>query len=153
MSYTAPTMSTGEPDATESGQVRFGGGPSEKALPWQGPRWRPTRPARRVRREAARKRTAPAAPRRAADPTYSFDAWGRAARTGAALLWRAPTGLGLPVVKVLPDGTYLAVLVNPAIRGPRRERILAAASAGAELDPDDAQLVRVVEYDVPDRDE
>src|SRR6266496_4200221 len=84
---------------------------------------------------------------------YSFDAWGRAARTGAALLWRAPTGLGLPVVKVLPDGTYLAVLVNPAIRGPRRERILAAASAGAELDPDDAQLVRVVEYDVPDRDE
>jgi transposase len=36
-------MSTGEPDATESGQVRFGGGPSEKALPWQGPRWRPTR--------------------------------------------------------------------------------------------------------------
>src|SRR6266536_5152868 len=43
MSYTAPTMSTGEPDATESGQVRFGGGPSEKALPWQGPRWRPTR--------------------------------------------------------------------------------------------------------------
>ncbi len=83
---------------------------------------------------------------------YSFDAWGRAARTGAALLWRAPTGLGLPVVKVLPDGTYLAVLVNPAIRGPRRERILAAARAGAELDPDDAQLVRVVEYDVPDRD-
>jgi len=56
------------------------------------------------------------------------------------------------VVKVLPDGTYLAVLVNPAIRGPRRERILAAARAGAELDPDDAQLVRVVEYDVPDRD-
>jgi len=26
-------MSTGEPDATESGHVRFGGGPSEKALP------------------------------------------------------------------------------------------------------------------------
>jgi hypothetical protein len=25
-------MSTGEPDATESGHVRFGGGPSEKAL-------------------------------------------------------------------------------------------------------------------------
>lgn len=26
-------MSTGEPDATETGHVRFGGGPSEKALP------------------------------------------------------------------------------------------------------------------------
>ena len=37
-------MSAGEPDATESGHVRFGGGPSEKALPRQGPRWRPTRP-------------------------------------------------------------------------------------------------------------
>jgi hypothetical protein len=83
---------------------------------------------------------------------YSFDAWGLAARSGAALLWRAPTGLGLPVVKVLPDGTYLAVLVNPAVRGVRRERILAAARAGHEVDPDHAHLVRVVEYDVPDRD-
>src|SRR5258706_15358486 len=42
-SYTATTVSTGEPDATESGHVRFGGGASEKALLWQGPRWRPTR--------------------------------------------------------------------------------------------------------------
>src|SRR3954465_1162286 len=31
-SYTATTMSTGEPDATEIGHVRFGGGPSEKGL-------------------------------------------------------------------------------------------------------------------------
>jgi hypothetical protein len=36
---------------------------------------------------------------------YSFDAWGLAAGTGAALLWRAPTPLRLPVVKVLSDGT------------------------------------------------
>src|SRR5258705_13774332 len=42
-SYTATTVSTGEPDATESGHVRFGGGPAEKGLLWQGPRWRPTR--------------------------------------------------------------------------------------------------------------
>jgi hypothetical protein len=35
---------------------------------------------------------------------YSFDAWGLAAGTGAALLWRAPTQLRLPVVKVLSDG-------------------------------------------------
>jgi len=38
---------------------------------------------------------------------YSFQAWELAARTGAALLWRAPTRLNCPVVKVLPDGTYL----------------------------------------------
>jgi hypothetical protein len=83
---------------------------------------------------------------------YSFHAWGLAAQTGAALLWRAPTGLRLPVVNVLPDGTYLSVLVNPAIRGGRRERILAAVRSGQQVDPDDAHLVRVVEYDVPDRD-
>ena len=82
---------------------------------------------------------------------YSFDAWALASRTGAALLWRAPTQLALPVVAVLADGTYTSVLINPKIRGARRERILAAARAGDELDPDDAHLVRVIEYDVPDR--
>lgn len=35
---------------------------------------------------------------------YSFTDWGLAVATGAALLWRAPSGLGLPVVKVLGDG-------------------------------------------------
>jgi hypothetical protein len=83
---------------------------------------------------------------------YSFDAWSAAVRSGAALLWRAPTQLRLPVVAVLPDGTYLSVLINPKIRGARRERILAAARAGEQLDPEQAYLVRVVEYDVPDRD-
>ena len=82
---------------------------------------------------------------------YSFDAWSVAAGTGAALLWRAPTGLRLPVVRVLADGTYLSVLIDAAIRGKRREAILAAARAGGELDPEQACLVRVIEYDVPDR--
>jgi hypothetical protein len=89
---------------------------------------------------------------------YSFDAWGLAAGSGAALLWRAPTQLALPVVRVLPDGTYLSVLINPAIRGARR-RAAILATAGevadgepdAELDPTEAHLVRVMEYDVPDR--
>lgn len=96
---------------------------------------------------------------------YSFDAWGLAARTGAALLWRAPSGLGLPVLTVLPDGSYLSVLINPSIRSARRRAaILAEATDAAQadtmtildpsdvLDPDEAHLVRVVEYDVPDRD-
>jgi Insertion element 4 transposase N-terminal len=82
---------------------------------------------------------------------YSFDAWTLAARTGAALLWRAPTQLALPVVAVLTDGTYTSVLVNPKIRGARRDRILAAARVGHDIDPDDGHLVRVIEYDVPDR--
>jgi hypothetical protein len=82
--------------------------------------------------------------------------------TGAALLWRAPTQLHLPVAQILPDGTYLTVLVDPKIRGARREPILAAARAGRELGEiedalDDehgrpvAQLARGIEYDVPDR--
>jgi hypothetical protein len=83
---------------------------------------------------------------------YSFDAWCAAAGAGAALLWRAPTGLRLPVVRVLADGTYTSVLIHPKIRGARRERVLAAAQAGADLDPELAHLVRVIEYDVPDRD-
>ncbi|HZN74159.1 MAG TPA: IS4 family transposase [Micromonosporaceae bacterium] len=82
---------------------------------------------------------------------YAFDAWSAAVRTGAALLWRAPTQLRLPVVAVLADGTYTSVVTNPKIRGGRRDRVVEAARAGQELDPDDAHLVRVVEYDVPDR--
>lgn len=93
---------------------------------------------------------------------YSWSAWDSAAATGAALLWRAPTQLALPVVEVLPDGTYLTVLITPAIRGARRERILTAARRGEDLAEitdgvDDkgrpvAHLARVIEYEVPDRD-
>lgn len=92
---------------------------------------------------------------------YSFTAWDAAAATGAALLWRAPTQLDLPVVRVLPDGTYLSVVMDSKVRGRRRERILAAARAGVDLagHPDAlderglpvARLFRVIEYDVPDR--
>jgi hypothetical protein len=89
---------------------------------------------------------------------YSWAAWDSAAATGAALLWRAPTQLELP------DGTYLTVLIKPSIRGRRRDRLLAAARAGADLGdintvPDAfdqrglpvIHLARVIEYDVPDR--
>jgi hypothetical protein len=95
---------------------------------------------------------------------YSWQAWDTAQATGAALVWRAPTQLDLPVVKVLRDGTYLTVLIKPTIRGRRRERLIAAARAGADLTDINAvpeafderglpvaHLARVVEYDVPDR--
>jgi len=38
-------------------------------------------------------------------------------------------------VKVLPDGTYTTVLVNPKIRGTRKDRIIAAARNSQNLDP------------------
>jgi hypothetical protein len=82
---------------------------------------------------------------------YSYPAWGQALASGAALLWRAPTQLELPLMKVLSDGTYTSVLVNPKLRGARRNRVLAAARAGEKLDPADGYLVRVIEYTVPDR--
>ena len=92
---------------------------------------------------------------------YSWQAWDAAAATGAALLWRAPTQLRLPVVRVLQDGTYLTVVMDSGIRGPRREAIVAAARAGHDLAqlPEAvgghgwpaARLARVIEYDVPDR--
>ncbi len=92
---------------------------------------------------------------------YSWPAWDAATVTGAALLWRAPTQLALPVIRVLPDGTYLTVLIKPSVRGARRDRILAAARRGQDLTEfadalDDkghrvAHLARVIEYEVPDR--
>jgi hypothetical protein len=104
---------------------------------------------------------------------YSFEAWCQAARTGAQLLWRAPTQLRLPVMRSLEDGSYLSVIPDSSLRGQRRERILRTARdtvgasdvpAGEDLhqafedslhergiDPESARLVRVVEYEVPDR--
>jgi hypothetical protein len=40
------------------------------------------------------------------------------------------------------------VLINPKIRGRRREALLAAAATGADLDPAQAMMVRVVEYTI-----
>lgn len=90
---------------------------------------------------------------------YSFAAWGLAAGTGAQLVWRAPTQLGLPLVQVLPDGSYLSLLIDPKISGGRRERLLqttreivrAGGDPSEDLEQDAAHLVRVVEYTVPDR--
>ncbi|MFE4599376.1 IS4 family transposase [Kitasatospora indigofera] len=83
---------------------------------------------------------------------YSFAAFSAAAQTGAALCWRAPTQLSLPVLEVLSDGTYLSALVNPRLRGRQREELLQVAKSGAKPDPAAAHVVRVVEYDVPDCD-
>jgi Insertion element 4 transposase N-terminal len=85
---------------------------------------------------------------------YSFADWCAAAGTGAALLWRVKSSLGLPVLEVLADGSWRSVLINPKTdpRGPVRAALLAAAGRGEELDEDQARYVRVIEYQVPDRD-
>ena len=83
---------------------------------------------------------------------FNWADWCTAADSGAALLWRVKSGLTLPVLALLPDGSYSSVLVNPKVRGKAREALLEAARGGEDLSEDQARSVRVVEYEVPDRD-
>jgi hypothetical protein len=83
---------------------------------------------------------------------YNWDAWRAAAGTGAALLWRVRSNIRLPVLELLPDGSCRSVLVRPRATPKQREALIEAARRGEDLDPDQARPVRVVEYEVPDRD-
>jgi hypothetical protein len=85
---------------------------------------------------------------------YSWKDWCAAAGTGAALLWRVKSSLRLPVLEPLPDGSWRSVLIRPRIdsRSPARAGLLAAAGGGEDLPGDQARYVRVIEYQVPDRD-
>lgn len=83
---------------------------------------------------------------------YNWADWALAQESGADLLWRIKADLRLPVLAHHGDGSYTAVLINPAIRAQSaRTRLVAAAKAGEVLDPEQARLVRVIEYEVPDR--
>ena len=83
---------------------------------------------------------------------YNWADWCTAADSGAALLWRVKADLVLPVLELLPDGSYSSVLVSPKISGKARQALMAAARAGEDLDQDKARYVRVIEYQVPGRD-
>jgi hypothetical protein len=83
---------------------------------------------------------------------YNWPGWCAAADAGAALLWRVKADLRLPLLHLLPDGSYRSVLVNPKITGKTRGKLIEAARAGEDLDPGKARHVRVIEYEVPDRD-
>jgi Insertion element 4 transposase N-terminal len=82
---------------------------------------------------------------------YNWEDWCAAADTGAALLWRVKSDLILDPLEFFPDGSYQSVLVNPKVKGKVRDKIRAAARAGEDLDPQQARYVRVIEYEVPDR--
>src|SRR5580693_2587160 len=83
---------------------------------------------------------------------YNWPDWQAAAATGAALLWRVKADLRLPVLELLPDGSYLSVVARPALHDKARDKLIAAARAGEYLDPGQAARVRVIEYEIPDRD-
>lgn len=84
---------------------------------------------------------------------YGWQDWCAAAASGAALLWRVKADLALPVLELLPDGSYRSVLISPRTSDAARQRVLQTARAGAHLDESTARYVRVIEYQVPDRDE
>jgi hypothetical protein len=83
---------------------------------------------------------------------YNWLDWQAAAATGATLLWRVKADLRLPVLELLPDGSYLSLVARPALHDRARNKLIAAARAGEHLDPAQAMRVRVIEYDIPGRD-
>jgi hypothetical protein len=66
---------------------------------------------------------------------YNWQDWRAAAGSGAALLWRVKADLRLPVLELLPDGSYRSVLVSPEVTGAARKRLADAARDGQDLDP------------------
>ena len=64
---------------------------------------------------------------------YSFKLWQAAGASGAALLWRVKSNLGLPVQKELADGSYLSTVYDSEDRSRR-----------------DGRQVRVIDYTLAD---
>jgi hypothetical protein len=81
---------------------------------------------------------------------YSYDLWRDAAATGAQLLWRLKTDLKIPVLQVLPDGSWLSELLPRRVKG----SVAAAARRGHRATvPDEVRIpVRVIEYAITNRD-
>ena len=61
---------------------------------------------------------------------YNWEDWRAAAASGAALLWRVKSDLTLPVLEILPDGSYRSVLVNPRIGGKARQALIEPPAPG-----------------------
>ena len=83
---------------------------------------------------------------------YGWADWCAAADSGADLLWRVKDDIKLPFLELLPDGSYRSVLVETSLTRGRRDAVIEAARRGEDLDPAQARHVRVIEYDVADRD-
>ncbi len=75
---------------------------------------------------------------------YSFDLWRSYRRTGAQLLWRMSAGVRLPVLAVLPDGSYLSEITNQA----RVSKTRIDAENIGDLSLATHIRVRVIEYQI-----
>ena len=81
----------------------------------------------------------------------SFELWRKALATGSDLLWRVGASVSLLVIEALPDGSYRSMVMNPKITGARRKALTDQVRRGQEISPEAAIPVRVVEYEIPDR--
>jgi Insertion element 4 transposase N-terminal/Transposase DDE domain len=79
---------------------------------------------------------------------YSWGLWNAAAATGAHLLWRVQGSLHLPVVRPLPDGSWLSRIADPVAKDNRYRKNGKRRRAGKEPDtsPLPAITVRVIEF-------
>jgi hypothetical protein len=55
------------------------------------------------------------------------------------------------VIEPLPDGSYRSIVINPRITGARRATLIDQVRRGQEIPEGAAVPVRVIEYEVPDR--
>src|SRR5436190_2537423 len=78
---------------------------------------------------------------------YNWADWQAAAATGAALLWRAKADPRLPVLELLPDGSFLSVPARPPLLHKAPGKLSTAAPAAEPLDPAQAMHGRGIEYD------
>jgi hypothetical protein len=83
---------------------------------------------------------------------YSWRLWHAAAATGAGLLWRMKSSMLLPVVRPLPDGSWLTSVRDPAALRRRTVRNRPRRHRGSALPPDTAAVegitVRVIEFEI-----
>jgi hypothetical protein len=81
---------------------------------------------------------------------YGYRLWNAAAGTGAHLLWRVKASVPLPVVRPLPDGSWLTHINDPAAVRRRTARNGKRRRRGSTLGPDTGPLpgitVRVIEF-------
>src|SRR5215470_15213156 len=61
---------------------------------------------------------------------YTWKDWRTAADTGAALLWRVSSWVGLPVLELLPDGSCRSVLIDSAGRADHYDHRSAGRPSG-----------------------
>jgi hypothetical protein len=81
---------------------------------------------------------------------YSWTLWHQAAGTGADLLWRVKSSMRLPVLEVLPDGSWLSRIADPAAVNARAAKNGKRRRRGSPLPPDTGPLpgktVRVIAF-------